>query len=582
MPVPEMIQRTHPHSVECLQMVMRPNSVPAALGRHLVIAVTFVLSVFAQVPSGEQQANVKTHLAQAQVHLDREEYSAAKNELEKALAIHANIPGAFYQLGLSHWHLRNMARARAAFLRELEFEPPDAHSLYYLGRIALGDADTAKAVKYFERVLSIGTVMDVRQRLASGYLRLGRVDAAVRLLEETVGRWPERGESHYLLGRAYQRLGRTEEARFEFELAERWKRRHQSEIRDLVGLRVLLRDGKRHEAVEKAHALASSGDPEVLFSTAVALGRSGFHKEALPLLRDVVDARPRHAEAFYNLARAQLSLGERDDALSALREAIDCRPEFYEARLLLGNLHAQDGDFEASIPHLRTAVRMRPDNAKAAALLGLQYMQGRYYTDAVDTLRTVVEIDPGNVDLRGLLVDAHYRNHDFERAVDVARMALADFPDRPNSHYQVAWQLENIGEFAEARKHAARALEIAPEFTEARQLLAETVLRLGDAEGSLAHFRQALVEDPTSGPTHAGLGKALVQLKRYEEAVSAMETAVEIEPRLASLRLSLSQAYRALGRMEEARREAALFAELNKRRAAERDRDVARTYRSQE
>ncbi len=558
------------------------NLSATVLGHHLVVAAAFVSVAFAQAPSGEPQVEVSRHLAQAQVHLDQEEYSEAKESLERAIAIHASIPGAYYQLGLANWHLQNIAQARQAFLRELEFEPPDAHSLYYLGRIALMDANTAKAVQYFERVLTIGTVMDVRQRLASGYLQLGRLKAAVNLLEDTVGRWPEQGASHYLLGRAYQRLGRSEEARLEFDLAERWKRKHQGEVQDLVNLRMLLRDGRMAEAARQARALASSGDPEVLFGTAVALGRHGAHKEGLPLLLDVVKARPRHAEAFYNLALAQVSLGKRDDALSALDQAIDCRPEFYEARLLLGNLLAQDGDFEASIPHLRRAFLIRPENAKVAALLGLQYMQGRYYTDAVDTLRRAVELDPGNADLRGLLVEAHFRNHDFERAVDEARKALTDFPDQPNSHYHVARQLENIGDFAEAREHASKALEIEPSFTEARRLLAEMVLRLGDAEGSLAHFRQALAENPTSGQILAGLGKALIQLKRYEEAASAMEAAVEIEPDLASLRLNLSQAYRGLGLMENAKREAALFAALNKKRAAEQDQDVARTYVAQE
>ena len=558
--------------------------IPAAVARCRRIAVVTSVTVplLAQGPPGDRQAAVNRHLAQAQVHLDQERYSPAKEELEQAIAIHANIPGAYYQLGLANWHLREMEEARAAFQRELEFEPPDAYSLYYLGRIALSGGDTAEAVEYFERVVSIGTVMDVRQRLASGYLRLGRIDAAVRLLEETVRRWPEQGESHYLLGRAYQRQGRTEAARFEFDLAERWKNKLHGEIQDLVELRVLLRDGKLQEATASARALAESGDPEVLFSTAVALGRHGLHKEALPLLSKVVDARPRHAEAFYNMALAEVSLGQRDGAVKALEAAIDRRPEFYEARLLAGNLLAQRGDFEGAIPHLRTAFRVRPDNAKLAALLGLQYMQGRYYADAVGIIRRAVELDPAASDLRGLLVDAHYRNHDFERALEEARNALADFPDRPNSHYQVAWQLENMGRFAEARQHALGALEIDPDFSEARRLLAEMVLRLGDAEGSLPHFRRALASDPGSGQAHAGLGKALIQLKRYQEAATAMEAAVKVAPELASLRLSLSQAYRALGRTEDARREAATFAELNKKRAAERDRDVERSYKEQQ
>ncbi len=532
----------------------------------------------AQRPPTDTQQAINRSLAQAQVYLDQERYGLAKSELQQAVSIHENIPGAYYQLGLAHWHLGELSEAKAAFERELGFEPPDAYSLYYLGRIALTEGNIAAAVERFEGVIAIGTVMDVRQRLASGYLSVRRTEEAVVLLEETVARWPEQGDSHYLLGRAYQRLGRTAEARSEFELAEHWKNKLHTEIQDLVDLRVLLQEKKPIEAAAKAKALLKAGDPEVVFGAAVALGRHGIHEEALPLLRQVVEARPKHAEAFYNMALAHVSLGKPGEAVSALGQAIELRPEFYEARLLLGNLLVQRGDSEASIPHLRAALGIRPANPKLAAFLGLQYMQGRFYDDAVEILRSAAELDHGDPFVRGLLVDAHYRNHDFERAVSEARKALSDFPDLPNSHYQVAWQLENMGEFAEAREHLAEALRLDSSFTEARRLLAEILLRLGDAEGSIPHFREALAQDPKSPQAYGGLGKALIQLKRYDEAASAMEAAIAIGPDLPSIRLNLSHAYRALGRMDEAKREAAIFVTLNKKQANERDQDTERTY----
>ena len=548
----------------------------AALG--LLAAALAAIPGAGQDPVAEHQAAVSRHLQQAQVYLDQEKYSLAKEELRQAISIHANIPGAYYQLGLAHWHLRELAEAKEALQKELGFGPPDAFSLYYLGRIALSEGNTEDAIGHFERVVEIGTVLDVRRRLASSYLSVGRVDDAVALLEETVRRWPERGEIHYLLGRAYQRLGRADAARFEFELAEHWKGKLHSEIQDLVELRMLLQDKKLPEAAAKARELARSGDPEVLFSTAIALGLHGYHAEALPLLRQVVQARPHHAEAFYNIALAHVRLDRPGEAVSSLDSAVELRPEFYEARLLLGNLLAQGGDPEGAIPHLRAALRARPDNPKLAAFLGLQYMQGRYYGDAVEVLREAVEMDPGDADLRGLLVDARYRNHDFERALEEARAALAAFPDSPQSHYQVAWQLENMGRFGEARPHLENALRLDPAFGEARRMLGEIVLRLGDADGSLAHFREAIGQEPRSAHAYAGLGKALIQLKRYEDAASAMETAITIDPELASLRLSLSHAYRSLGRLDDAKHEAALFADLNRKRAEERDRDVERTY----
>lgn len=549
-----------------------------ALAAGVGLAALAVASLAAESPRDA----LERHLEQAQIHLEREEYPRAVEELQQAIRIHPRIPGAYYQLGLARWHLRDLPQARQAFLKELEFEPPDAYSLYYLGRIELSEGRPADAVRRFERVLEIGNVLDVRRRLASGYLSLDRLEDAVQLLEETVARWPEQGESHYLLGRAYQKQGRTGQARHEFELAERWKNKLQDEIRGLVELRVLLQNKDLVQAAGKARALAASGDPEVMLAAAIALGRNGFHGEALPILRQVVETQPRSAEAYYNMALAHVSLQRPGEAPASLRQALELRPEFYEARVLLANLLVESGDPEAAIPHLRAAVRMRPDNAKLAAFLGMQYLQGRFYQDAVHALRKAVELDPGSADLRFLLVDAHYKNHDFEEALQQARAAAAKFPNLANSHYQVAWQLENMGEFLASRERLERALAIDPDFAEAHRLLGEVSLRLGDAEAGLEHFRQALARDSRSAQAYAGLGKALIQLRRYDETALEMARAIEIDPDLASLRLYLSQAYRALGRMEEAKREAATFTRLNRERAQRRDQDVERVYEPQQ
>ena len=543
-------------------------------GAILLLAALAVATVAAQ----DRREELGRHLEQAQIHLDAERYPQVVEALQRALAIRADVPGAHYQLGLAHWHLGELEPARRAFRKELEFEPPDAYSLYYLGRIALAGGDTAEAVRHFERVLEIGTIADVRQRLSSGFLRLGRVDEAVSLLEETVRRWPEQSETHYLLGRAYQRQGRSAEARHEFDLAERWKNKVHAEIQGLIELRMLLTENKLFDAGAKARSLASSGDPDIMLSTAIALGGRGFHGEALPILRRVVEAQPRYAEAHYNLGLAQASLKRPAEAVPSLVRAVELRPELYEARLLLGNLLVQLGDSEAAIPHLRAAVAIRPDNPKVAAFLGLQYLQGRYYGEAVEILRKAATVDPSDPDLRFLLVDAHHKNHDFERALEAARDALSAFPGLANSHFQVGWQLENMGQFAEAKEHFAAALALDSGFTESRRLLGEMELRLGNAEDSLPHFRTVLEQQPASAEAYASLGKALIQLKRYGETIREMEKGIGVDPELASLRLYLSQAYRAEGRMDEAKREAAVFAKLNRKRALERDRNVEREY----
>ncbi len=565
------------------ESVRAPQSVPPQLrgwrykgqgGAAFLLTFLCVVTVLGADP----QAALQRHLQQAQIHLDQGEYSPAVEELEKAIQIQAEIPGAYYQLGLAHWNLQNLGEAKKAFQGELRFDPPDAHSLYYLGRIHLSRGEIDEAIQYFERVLAIGTVLDVRTRLAGSYLNRDQIEKAVELLEDTVRTRPEQGDVHYLLARAYQKQGRKEDALREFDLAQRWKNKVQDDIRTLIRLRIALTNKDQAEAFALARDLRVGGDPDVMLGAGIALGQSGYHHDALLMLERVVETRPTYAEAFYNMALARVSLGQPTQAIPLLRKAIELRPEFYEALVLLGNQLVASGRGEEAIRYLRSAAGIRRDNSRLPALLGTLYLQQRYYDEAIESRRLAVELEPSKSELRFLLVDALHRNHDFEKALAQARQILMDFPELPRSFFLMAAQLDNMGRFSEAREPLERAVEMDSRFFEARLLLGEVLLKLGETEASLDHFRAVRSQDPKLIHAHAGLGKALIQLKRHEEVTREMEKALRIDSELASLHLYLSQAYRALGRMEEAKREAAVFTRLNRERARKRDRDVKRTY----
>ena len=123
----------------------------------ILVAMAIVVLTPWQAAAQDRRAQLNTHLRQAQIELDQENYGRVVEELQKALAIHDQIPGAYYQLGLAYFQLGNTQEAETAFLRELQFDPPDAHSLYYLGRIRLSYGETEKAIERFEQVLKIGT-----------------------------------------------------------------------------------------------------------------------------------------------------------------------------------------------------------------------------------------------------------------------------------------------------------------------------------------------------------------------------------------------------------------------------------------
>ncbi|MEO8663346.1 MAG: tetratricopeptide repeat protein, partial [Bryobacteraceae bacterium] len=274
------------------------------LGLALLLA-TIKPNLWAQ---REPPPEVNQHLQSAQVYLDQEKYQEAARELRAAIAAYPQIRGAYYQLGFALFQTRQYVEAEKFFTKELTFQPPDPYSLYYLGRIRLDGGQRLRAVKYWEQSLQVGEVLDVRQRLATSYLALGRWDQTIQFLEASIAVRPEDGALHYLLGRAYKQKGKDAEAQAEFAATQRWKGKARLEMEGLMGLRKALAANNQNDAVRLTRELMESGDSEVLLAAGIALGGAGLHQEALPFLEKSSRLQSGLAEVHYNLGRAYLGL----------------------------------------------------------------------------------------------------------------------------------------------------------------------------------------------------------------------------------------------------------------------------------
>ena len=379
-----------------------------------------------QKPSTDLQA----HLQAAQTDLDSEKYPEAVQELRAAIAIHPRIRGAYYQLGFALFHLNKFPEAEKAFTEELDFRPPDAYSLYYLGRIRADQGQREQAISFFEKSLDAGEVLDVRQRLGSTYLALSRLDEAIHFLEASVRKRPEDGGLHYLLGRAYRQKGRAAEAKTEFDAAARWKGKFRDDLVSLTGLRRALATNNQADAIARTRELSGSSDSDILLASATALGQAGLHQEAIPFLNKAIGLNPRIPEVHYDLARAYIALNNRPAAIPELGKAVELKRDFYEAQLLLGTLLVDEGQSDAAIKHLRAAVDARADNPRLLTMLGLQYYQRNYFADAIDVFKKAAALEPENPDARYLLIQAYNRNFEYERALRLAQETAAHFPDR--------------------------------------------------------------------------------------------------------------------------------------------------------
>lgn len=88
------------------------------------------------------------------------------------------------------------------------------------------------------------------------------------------------------------------------------------------------------------------------------------------------------------------------------------------------------------------------------------------------------------------------RNEDFSSVESVWRTVVAARPDNPRGHSSLGAALADEGRLKEALEYYETALSLSPTYPAAHYNKANALLRMGDAEGAVDHFRMCLTGAP--------------------------------------------------------------------------------------
>lgn len=165
-----------------------------------------------------------SHLLMGQSLLAAADYRRAHEEFQAAAKLNPDVPRLGYWLGQTYMLLGRHREAIASFENELHRKPQDFWVLYYLAYLHEAQRNLDVAQRQIE------TALMLEPQSPEGNALLGKVlfaqkktaDALVPL-EIAVAKGSADSETHYLLGRVYQKLGRREDAEREFGEARRLK-----------------------------------------------------------------------------------------------------------------------------------------------------------------------------------------------------------------------------------------------------------------------------------------------------------------------------------------------------------------------
>lgn len=252
----------------------------------------------------------------------------------------------WYRLGNVHYALSAIDDAVRAFRESAEANPEYAPTFWRLGQIHLNLGEHSKAATEFSRALEIDDEQfPAKLGLAKIHLQtddFASAGQAVELVEPIVQRFPSMRQAHTLLGLAYRKLGRLEEARQHLETGVRGTSTNQR-TDDTLGFGHHLEDPWQRElkAVKVSHRM--------VLDMARQSFMNGDLQGAAKTLEDLRQHRPDDVTLGLNLANVYRQSKRSDDAVAVLQDLVTRHPDRFHVTLDLAWSLLQAGNEDKAL-----------------------------------------------------------------------------------------------------------------------------------------------------------------------------------------------------------------------------------------
>jgi tetratricopeptide (TPR) repeat protein len=218
--------------------------------------------------------------------------------------------------------------------------------------------------------------------------------AAARALESALREEPRMSQALLMLGTAYSELGRTGEAKAQFDLVLKDDPRS---VQALIGLaNLLVEEGRTDDVIALCKRTLSvderNAQAHTLLGEVYAARKEP--REALPHFEKAVEIQPKLTRNRLNLAGSLTEVKEYGRAEALLKEIVAAHPRFPLAHYDLGLLYEEQGRYEEARAAYAAEVAAYPEHFKARFNLGKVLFQLGDRAGSLEQMREVVRLAP--------------------------------------------------------------------------------------------------------------------------------------------------------------------------------------------
>lgn len=315
--------------------------------------------------------------------------------------------------------------------------------------------------------------------------RLGRIDEAAGLFDRAAAVHPRKQAILANKGNALRAAGRNAEASAAYEAALAADPGFAAAWASLGLARREAGDRSGAEAAFRSGLAAAPDDPRLLNNLGLLLEAQERSEESVALFSKALERQPNMLSALINRGAALRRTGRTEAALADLNAAVGLAPGDAEAWFQLASAHRQAGAGAAAEAAYLKAAALAPARADIHRDLARMLWEAGRADDFLAPLDAAIAQtgDPGLLVLKG---DMAYLAGKMDVAETAAREALQRKWDSSSAHRIIAQARRQLGDYAMAKAHFAKALEQDRNDFETVHAFAEMLLDMGEFDAAVS------------------------------------------------------------------------------------------------
>ncbi|HEY6388071.1 MAG TPA: FG-GAP-like repeat-containing protein, partial [Candidatus Acidoferrum sp.] len=216
------------------------------------------------------------------------------------------------------------------------------------------------------------------------------------------------------------------------------------------------------------------------FTYGVALFQRGYLEQAAASFQQVIAAKPREPEAYYNLGTLYLRKNALPDARRYLERTVKLRSDYPEAWNNLGMVAGQEGHADEAIRNFKQSLVLRPGYVTALLNLGNLYRRQGAVDEAEKLLNRALELEPDNPETNYSLGMLYARQDQLPRASNFLEKAVNLRPEYPDALNNLGVLFVRQQNYPEAKERFETCIRVAPNYDQAYLNLARLYVVLND------------------------------------------------------------------------------------------------------